>query len=131
MYFRPHSRDIVLGVVLAVSLLGLVAGTRAEGSLWARPAESRDGAARLLPAGMERTVLRAQRSDHVREQIEKMEARARADERLSGRNAKTGVRTAEAPPDATRPTQETAQSSDGRPANIGPGWQAPGRDASR
>ncbi|TWG79305.1 hypothetical protein L602_000700001210 [Cupriavidus gilardii J11] len=129
MPFRPQPREIVLGILLAVSLLGLAAGSRADGLL---RHDYRDSAgAPLLAGGMERTVLRAQNTDHVRAQIERMEARARADERLSGRR---GAQPAPAPQptESVRSTQaDNSASADSRPATAGPGWQSPGRDSSR
>jgi hypothetical protein len=79
--------------------------------------------------------VRAESRDHVRAQIERMEQRARNDDRLSGR-----------PPDAPgrdedRPVRQTSdrssvndkpgRSNDMRPSGMGPGWQARSRDGGR
>lgn len=132
MPFRLQPRDIVLGIVLAVSLLGLVAGSHADAGLWRQSADGREpGGARLLPGGMERIVMRAQSPDHVRAQIERMEARARADERLSGRSGNPSARQNEAQRANERSAQAGNTGNDGRPANVGPGWQGPSRDNNR
>lgn len=129
MPFRPQPREIVLGILLAVSLLGLAAGSRADGLL--RHEAREVVGVPVLSGGMERAVLRAQNTDHVRAQIERMEARARADERLSGRRAAQPA-PAPQPTESTRSTQaDNTASSDTRPAAVGPGWQAPGRDGTR
>ncbi|ALD89973.1 hypothetical protein CR3_0722 [Cupriavidus gilardii CR3] len=136
MLFRSLLRDAAAATVLVASVLGLAALSHAQGGWSRQGADMRDGfgfGARLLPTGMERTVMRAESPDHVRAQIERMEARARADSRLNGRPnppAERGL------PERTQTSDRSAQngggvSGDNRPANVGPGWQGSGRETTR
>ncbi len=134
MLFRSLLRDAAAATLLVASVLGLAALSHAQGGWPRQGADMRDGfSARLLPVGMERTVMRAESPDHVRAQIERMEARARADSRLNGRPnppAERGV------PERTQTSERSAQNGSGvqgdqRPANIGPGWQGSGRETTR
>ncbi|MCD9119993.1 hypothetical protein [Cupriavidus sp. UGS-1] len=134
MLFRSLLRDAAAATVLVASVLGLAALSHAQGGWSRQGADMRDGfGARLLPTGMERTVMRAESPDHVRAQIERMEARARADSRLNGRPSPPAER---AVPERTPTSDRSAQngsgvSGDNRPANVGPGWQGSGRETTR
>lgn len=133
MSTRFFLRDSVAGALLAVALAGQAGASHAEGALWQvfRP-DSREAriAAGPAPASMERMMMRTESPDHVRAQIERMEARARADERLSGRanspsaNGDDRARRA----DRNAPDGDRGES---RPASVGPGWQARERDGGR
>ncbi len=73
--------------------------------------------------------VRAESRDHVQAQIDRMEARARADDRLSGR-ANAG-RDGNRPRQTERTSQNEATRNDNHPSSVGPGWQARGRDGGR
>ncbi|MGO4813780.1 hypothetical protein AB4156_30020 [Cupriavidus sp. 2MCAB6] len=131
---RTFLRDSVAGILLAVSVLGLNAVSHAQVAFWqhSRP-EGRtagNGNARGQ-GGWEMASVRAERQDHVRAQIERMEARARADDRLNGRPLPPQERDDERgrPPD--RNAQGDNARGEQRGPGTGPGWQARGRDGGR
>lgn len=134
MLFRSLLRDAAAATLVVGSVLGLAALSHAQGGWAGQRADMRDGfGARLLPAGMERIVMRAESPDHVRAQIERMEARARADSRLNGRPNPPTERGA---PERTQTSDRSAQNvggvpGDNRPANVGPGWQGSARETTR
>jgi hypothetical protein len=78
MRFRSVLRDLVAGVLLAASLGGMSTGYAQS---WLR-----DSAASVLHVQANgRGADRRAEQERVRSQIERMEARARADDRLNGR----------------------------------------------
>ena len=130
MLDRSRLRLLLAGSLVATGLLGGIAASHAQASFWQH---LRDGA--HLPrvgSGLEVASMRTESRDHVRAQIERMEARARADDRLSGRPADAGRpddRTSRQP---ERQSQTEAQNTtEVRPTGVGPGWQARGRDGGR
>ncbi|MGO4305238.1 hypothetical protein [Cupriavidus sp. RAF12] len=135
MLTRPHLRLLVAGILAASGLIGSIATGHAQVAFW-QHARS-DASVRMSRAagGWEMASVRAESRDHVRAQIERMEARARNDDRLSGRPAGAPVRdddrTVRQPQDRGGQTDATLRSSDMRPTNAGPGWQARGRDGGR
>jgi hypothetical protein len=132
-FTRSALRDSIVGALVAAALLGLTAVSHAQVGFWQRLRPDGRDANGNAEAGMAHMVMRAERQDHVRAQIERMEARARADERLSGRARASANRDEErernrrqeraGPPDGAR--------AENRPGNVGPGWQAHDRDSSR
>jgi hypothetical protein len=134
MFIRSPLRDLVAGVLLAVSLIGLTAGSHAQVAFWKNgsAAGTMPAIERLSERDIKPIVMRTQNPDHVRAQIERMEARARADDRLSGRAASQRGRS----DDRVRPPSERDNRADNarpdeRQSNVGPGWQARERDGGR
>lgn len=131
MLDRSRLRLLVAGSLVATGLLGGIAASHAQVSFWQH---LRDGAhVPRVGGSLEVASVRTESRDHVRAQIERMEARARADDRLSGRPAETVRRDDERatrPPDRTGQT-EAQNSIDARPTGVGPGWQARSRDGGR
>ncbi|AQV93206.1 hypothetical protein BJN34_04760 [Cupriavidus necator] len=131
MFTRSLLRDLVAGILVASGLVGAVAASHAQVAFWqhVRP----DGRpARMQPRdGWQMASVRAESREHVQAQIDRMEARARADDRLSGRRAALpGGRD-----DGRARGQERDNGNEARneshPSQIGPGWQARGRDNGR
>ena len=87
MLTRSLLRDLVAGILVASGLVGAVAASHAQVAFWqkvrpeARPARLQSG------DGWQVASVRAESRDHVQAQIDRMEARARADDRLNGRRA--------------------------------------------
>jgi len=137
MLDRTRLRRLVAGSLVATGLLGGIAASHAQVSLWQH---LRDGAhigkfAPRVSGGMEVASIRAESRDHVRAQIERMEARARADDRLSGRpdpDRREDSRTRPADRSGRTDSPSDAQAAnDARPSGMGPGWQARSRDGGR
>ncbi|CAG9165140.1 hypothetical protein LMG23992_00288 [Cupriavidus laharis] len=131
MFTRSLLRDLAAGILAAAGLIGAVAASHAQVTFWPRlNAEAR--APRVQAAGgWQMASVRAESRDHVQAQIDRMEARARADDRLSGRpNAPQG-REDNRSRQPERTSQNETNRNDTRPVSIGPGWQARGRDGSR
>ncbi|QET00927.1 MULTISPECIES: hypothetical protein [Cupriavidus] len=143
MFDRSRLRRLVAGSLVATGLLGGIAASHAQVSFWqhlrhAAGGNTTHGTAHgpRVAGGMEVASVRAESRDHVRAQIERMEARARADDRLSGRpdpdrrdDGRGDGRAARAP---DRSAQADAQGgNDPRPTGMGPGWQARSRDGGR
>lgn len=129
MLARSLLRDLVAGILLAAGLFGLAAVGHAQVAFWQPRPDGHDmRAARLRAGGWEFASARAESRDHVKEQIERMEARARADDRLSGRPAVSPVRDDERNRPPARGNQSDAERGNGRPSGVGPGWQAQGRE---
>ncbi|WP_020201008.1 MULTISPECIES: hypothetical protein [Cupriavidus] len=135
MFPRTLLRDPVAGILLAVLLLGLSGAGHAQVAFWqhSRPdgRSLANARAQAGQGGWEMASVRAERQDHVRAQIERMEARARADDRLSGRALPPQEREDE----RARPSERSAQADpvrgEQRNSGVGPGWQARGRDGGR
>jgi hypothetical protein len=134
MFSRSPLRDLVAGVLLTVSLIGLTAGSHAQVAFWKNgsAAGNMPPLERLSERDIKPIVMRTQSPDHVRAQIERMEARARADDRLNGRAAAQRARS----DDRVRPsTERDSQANNSRPderqTHVGPGWQARERDGGR
>lgn len=131
---RTSLRNLVTGILWAVSLLGLNAASHAQVAFWqhSRP-EGRiagNGNARIQ-GGWEMASVRAERQDHVRAQIERMEARARADDRLNGRPLPPQERNDGRGRQSDRNAQADNARGEQRSPGMGPGWQARGRDGGR
>jgi hypothetical protein len=131
MFTRSFLRDLAAGILAVAGLIGAVATSHAQVTFWPRlNAENR--APRLVAAGgWQMTSVRAERRDHVQAQIDRMEARARADDRLSGRPNAANGRDDNRPRQTERTSQSEANRNDNRPTGNGPGWQARGRDGGR
>ncbi|MGO4327271.1 hypothetical protein AB4Z48_03605 [Cupriavidus sp. 2TAF22] len=132
---RNLLRDPVAGILLAVFLIGLSPAGHAQVAFWQhnRPEGRNMTNARGQPSqgGWEMASVRAERQDHVRAQIERMEARARADDRLNGRPPPPQEREDERGRHPDRNAQADGGRGDQRGSGMGPGWQARGRDGSR
>lgn len=134
MFFRSPLRDVVAGVLLAVSLIGLTAGSHAQVAFWKQGSAggAMPATERLSESDIKPIVMRTQSPAHVRAQIERMEARARADDRLSGRGAASQQARND---DRARPAEREGQADnirpDARQSHAGPGWQARERDGGR
>jgi len=127
MSTRSFLRDTVTGLLAATCTVGVVGASHAQVAFWQHLRTQGDAYfMRPNARGLEIANVRADRTDHVQAQIDRMEARARADDRLSGRPAASGpsedTHKPQAPAVATDPNR-----SDSRPGNVGPGWQARGR----
>lgn len=134
MFTRSLLRDLVAGILAAAGLIGAVAASHAQVTFWPRVnAEAR--VPRVQAAGgWQMASVRAESRDHVQAQIDRMEARARADDRLSGRpNGPNGptARDDSRPRQTERTSQTEGARNDNRPTSVGPGWQARGRDGGR
>ena len=133
MLTRSLLRDLVAGILVASGLVGAVGASHAQVAFWqqVRP-DSRS--ARMQPQprdGWQMASVRAESREHVQAQIDRMEARARADDRLSGRRAAlAGARDDNRGRGQERDNPNEAR-NDSRPGNVGPGWQARGRDNGR
>ncbi len=134
MLSRSPLRNGVAGLALLAGLLGTAAISHAQVAFWhqARP-DARQAGARAQAGGWEMASVRAESRDHVRAQIERMEARARADDRLSGRPAPSpaALRNEERPPPAERERPSDNARGDPRATGMGPGWQARERENGR
>ncbi|WP_029045688.1 hypothetical protein [Cupriavidus sp. amp6] len=131
MLTRSLLRDLVAGILVASGLVGAVAASHAQVAFWqqsradARPVRLQAG------DGWQVASVRAESRDHVQAQIDRMEARARADDRLNGRRAAAAMQGAR---DDNRARAQDQRGNapdarnDSRPGNVGPGWQARGRD---
>lgn len=132
---RTLLRDSVAGILLAVSLLGLNAVSHAQVAFWqhGRPEGRIVSNAHGQPGhgAWEMASVRAERQDHVRAQIERMEARARADDRLNGRPLPPQERDDERNRQSDRNMQGDNGRGEQRGSGMGPGWQARGRDGGR
>ncbi|UDM49665.1 hypothetical protein [Cupriavidus sp. MP-37] len=131
MLTRSLLRDLVAGILVASGLVGAVAASHAQVAFWqqvrsdGRPARIQTG------DGWQMASVRAESREHVQAQIDRMEARARADDRLSGRRAAlTGARDDNRGRGPERNPPNEAR-SEPRQGQIGPGWQARGRDHGR
>ena len=131
MFTRSLLRDLVAGILAAAGLIGAVAASHAQVTFWPRlHADAR--APRVQAAGgWQMASVRAESRDHVQAQIDRMEARARADDRLSGRPNAPNGRDDSRPRQPERASQNDANRGDNRPASVGPGWQARGREGGR
>lgn len=131
MLTRSLLRDLVAGILVASGLVGAVATSHAQVAFWqqvrpdARPARLQAG------DGWQVASVRAESREHVQAQIDRMEARARADDRLNGRRtALPGARDDNRGRPQERGNPNEAR-NDARPSSVGPGWQARGRDGGR
>ncbi|MBP0622190.1 hypothetical protein [Cupriavidus consociatus] len=130
MFTRSLLRDLVAGILVASGLVGAVAASHAQVAFWqqsradARPVRLQAG------DGWQVASVRAESRDHVQAQIDRMEARARADDRLSGRRAAAmqGARDDNRVRAQDQRGNPSDARNDSRPTNVGPGWQAGGRD---
>lgn len=127
MSTRSLLRDTVARILAAVCMIGTVGASHAQVAFW-QHLRIDGGAHFMRPSarGLEIANVRTERTDHVQAQIDRMEARARADDRLSGRPATPGAGDEVRKQQATAVPTEASR-SESRPANIGPGWQARGR----
>lgn len=135
MLSRSPLRNGVAGLALLAGLLGTAAISHAQVAFWhqARPDARLAPGARAQAGGWEMASVRAESRDHVRAQIERMEARARADDRLSGRPAPSpaALRNEEHAPPAERERSPDNARNDPRPTGMGPGWQVRERENGR
>ncbi|CAG2143365.1 hypothetical protein [Cupriavidus plantarum] len=137
MLDRSRLRRLVAGSLVATGLLGGIAASHAQASFWQHlRAVGNSAHGPRVAGGMEVASVRAESRDHVRAQIERMEARARADDRLSGRpdpdRRDDGRGDGRAARNPDRASQADAQAgNDPRPTGMGPGWQARSRDGGR
>lgn len=130
MLTRSLLRDLVAGILVASGLVGAVAASHAQVAFWqqsradARPVRLQAG------DGWQVASVRAESRDHVQAQIDRMEARARADDRLNGRRAAAmqGARDDNRARAQDQRSDPADTRNDSRPTNVGPGWQARGRD---
>ena len=130
MLTRSLLRDLVAGILVASGLVGAVAASHAQVAFWqqsradARPVRLQAG------DGWQVASVRAESRDHVQAQIDRMEARARADDRLSGRRAAAmqGARDDNRVRAQDQRSNPSDARNDSRPTSVGPGWQAHGRD---
>lgn len=131
MLTRSLLRDLVAGILVASGLVGAVATSHAQVAFWQQIRSDARQVRLQAGDGWQVASVRAESRDHVQAQIDRMEARARADDRLSGRRAAAmqGARDdnrarAQQDPRGNPPDAR----NDSRPPNVGPGWQARGRD---
>ncbi|MGY8524870.1 hypothetical protein [Paracidovorax citrulli] len=128
MVFRNLLRGIAACTVTAMSLLWLATSGYGQSG----PERQRSGGdthERLLPPSMERIMMRTGSPDHVRAQIERMEARARADDRLSGRGEAAGSPAGRSQ-SAAAAARQTLPNDRVTPSG-GPGWQSQGHPIER
>jgi len=133
MFSRSLLRNAVAGMVLLAGLLGTAAISHAQVAFWRHvQSDAREtSGAHPQAVGWEMASVRAESRDHVRAQIERMEARARADDRLSGRPAAAPASMRN--DDHGRPGDrgrgaDNARNDPHTPAGVGPGW--PARDGN-
>jgi hypothetical protein len=131
MLTRSLLRDLVAGILVASGLVGAVAASHAQVAFW-QHVRSDGRPARIQPGdGWQMASVRAESREHVQAQIDRMEARARADDRLSGRRAAL----AGARDDNRGRGQERNNTNDSRneprQGQVGPGWEARGRGNGR
>ncbi|ABF07632.1 hypothetical protein ACUXAV_001682 [Cupriavidus metallidurans] len=137
MFTRPLLRLMVAGSVAVAGLGGSIAVSHAQVAFWHHSRTDRTVQAVHAANGWEIASVRAENRDHVQAQIDRMEARARNDDRLSGRPASPGGRDDEQRArqpgggDRNSPGEATLRNSEAHPGNVGPGWQARGRDGGR
>ncbi|WP_035881533.1 hypothetical protein [Cupriavidus metallidurans] len=137
MFTRPLLRLMVAGTVAVASLGGSIAVSHAQVAFWHHNRTDRTVQAVRSANGWEIASVRAENRDHVQAQIDRMEARARNDDRLSGRPASPGGRDEEQRArqpgggDRNSPGEATLRNAEAHPGNVGPGWQARGRDGGR
>lgn len=137
MLTRPHLRHLVAGTVAVIGLVGTVATSHAQVAFWQRAFAEHPVRMGRVGAGWEVASVRAENRDHVQAQIDRMEKRARNDDRLSGRPQGPGNqgddRTTRQPGNVDRNNggDGSIRGTEMRPANVGPGWQARGRDGGR
>ncbi|MDQ0142500.1 hypothetical protein [Cupriavidus necator] len=131
MLTRSLLRDLVAGILVASGLVGAVAASHAQVAFWQQVRSDGRPARIQASDGWQMASVRAESREHVQAQIDRMEARARADDRLSGRRAAL----AGAREDNRGRGQERAPANDARneprQGPAGPGWQARGRDNGR
>ncbi|MGO4415183.1 MULTISPECIES: hypothetical protein [Cupriavidus] len=135
MLTRPHLRLLVAGTLALSGLIGSIAASHAQVAFWHTARAEQSARVNRVAGGWEMASVRAESRDHVRAQIERMEQRARNDDRLSGRPPGAPGR------DEDRPVRQTSdrssvndnpgRSNDMRPSGMGPGWQARSRDGGR
>ncbi|MDT6960894.1 MULTISPECIES: hypothetical protein [unclassified Cupriavidus] len=137
MLTRPHLRHLVAGTVAVIGLVGTIATSHAQVAFWQRAfAEHPVRMGRAGP-GWDIASVRAENRDHVQAQIDRMEQRARNDDRLSGRPPGPGHAGDDrggrqsGGVDRNNPGDTAMRGTEMRPANVGPGWQARGRDGGR
>lgn len=131
MLTRSLLRDLVAGILVASGLVGAVATSHAQVAFWQQVRS--DGRPARIQAGdgWQMASVRAESREHVQAQIDRMEARARADDRLSGRRAAlAGARDDNRGRGQERNPPHDAR-NEPRQGQIGPGWQARGRDNGR
>ncbi|AGW89213.1 MULTISPECIES: hypothetical protein [Cupriavidus] len=132
MLTRSLLRDLVAGILVASGLVGAVAASHAQVAFWQKIRPEARPARLQSSDGWQVASVRAESRDHVQAQIDRMEARARADDRLNGRRAAlSGARDDNRgrPPERATPPNEAR--NDVRTNNVGPGWQARGREGGR
>ncbi len=84
MLTRPHLRLLVADTLALSGLIGSIAASHAQVAFW-HTAQAEQSARVNRVAGGWKMASAAESRDHVRAQIERMEQRARNDDRLSGR----------------------------------------------
>ncbi|MBV8273625.1 MAG: hypothetical protein JO067_15270 [Cupriavidus sp.] len=135
MLTRPHLRLLVAGTVAVFGLVGSIAASHAQVAFWQHNRIDHPVRAGRFGSGWEMASVRAENRDHVQAQIDRMEARARNDDRLSGRPPSAGGREEERAHqpggDRNNSGEASLRGNEGRPGNVGPGWQARGRDGGR
>lgn len=137
MFTRPHLRHLVAGTVAVFGLVGIVAASHAQVAFWHRaPVDNPALRVGRVSGGWDMASVRSENRDHVQAQIDRMEKRARNDDRLSGRPAtpgrdEQGTGRQSGNPDRNTSGDPSIRGTDVRPANAGPGWQARGRDGGR
>ncbi len=134
MLTRPRLRLLVAGTVAVIGLVGSIATGHAQVAFWQHNRTDHPVRAGRF-GGWEMASVRAENRDHVQAQIDRMEARARNDDRLSGRPSTPGGREDERAHhpggDRNTPGEATMRGNEARPGNAGPGWQARGREGGR
>ncbi|MEN7527083.1 MULTISPECIES: hypothetical protein [unclassified Cupriavidus] len=135
MLARPHLRSLVAGTLAVIGLVGAIATSHAQVAFWQRAVDNPVRAVRLGADSWDVAAVRAENRQHVQQQIDRMEQRARNDDRLSGRPPEPGNRDERARqaggPDRNTGDNGAMRGTDVRPTNVGPGWQARGRDGGR
>lgn len=136
MLTRPHLRHLVAGTVAVIGLVGSIATSHAQVAFWQRAFAEHPVRMGRVGGAWDMASVRAENRDHVQAQIDRMEQRARNDDRLSGRPpgpSRDDDRAARQPggPDRNNTGDGAMRGTEMRPANVGPGWQARGRDGGR
>ena len=92
MLTRPHLRHLVAGTVAVIGLVGTVATSHAQVAFWQHARADHAIRAARSAGAWDMASVRAENRDHVQAQIDRMEQRARNDDRLSGRPQGPGRR---------------------------------------
>ena len=137
MLTRPHLRHLVAGTVAVIGLVGSIATSHAQVAFWHRAFADHPVRMGRVGGSWDIASVRAENRDHVQAQIDRMEQRARNEARLRGRPQGPGGRDDDRPSrqpggaDRNNPGDGSMRGTDMRPTNVGPGWQARGRDGGR